>query len=192
MITFGLLLERIKALRFYPALWTVKKSRAREIIEYEQAQWLRFNHINETGYRGFLILMSKFPEFRSLVYHRTNAHWLRHFASGQSNLYFHTPAKKIGKGLVIWHGYSTVINAESIGENCMVWHNVTIGKKSIAPVNDRPIIGNNVKISTGSIVLGDINIADGATIAAGSTVIESCETPNALITGVKASEKRKQ
>lgn len=189
---FGTLIHYTKALRFLPALWMAKKSPARSVIEYEQTQWLKANHIEANGTAGFFILMAKFPEFRTLVYHRLNANWLRRFAKGQTNLYIHTPSDKIGKGLIIWHGYSTVINAESIGEDCMVWHNVTIGKKTILPINDRPRIGKGVKISTGSIVLGEIAIADGSTIAAVSTVIDSIATTNALVTGIKASEKNRQ
>lgn len=187
----GLLIQNIKSLRFFPALWVAKHSSQCDIVNYERDRWLELNGITERGTRGFLILMSMFPEFRSLVYHRTGAKWLRHFAKGQTNLYFHTPSNKIGKGLVIWHGYSTVINAESIGEDCMIWHNVTIGKKSINPVNDRPIIGDNVRISTGSIVLGEITVADGSTIAAGSILIDSVTTKNALVAGIKAQEKSK-
>ena len=173
----------LKSLRYIPSVVVVNCSSNKNIIKYEINRWLNANHISKSGLKGFIHLMTAFPEFRSLVYFRTNCKWLRHFAKGQTNLYFHTPSEKIGKGLVIWHGYSTVINAESIGENCMVWHNVTIGKKSIDPINDRPKIGNNVKICTGSIVIGDIDISDGVTIGAGSVVAKSVSDTNAIVVG---------
>jgi len=88
--------------------------------------------------------------------------------------------------LVIWHGYSTVINAESIGNDCSIWHNVTIGKKSVKSINDRPTIGNNVSVCTGAIVVGKIDIADDVVIGAGSTVIDSIPDKGSLVVGNKA------
>lgn len=182
----GDFLFRLKSIRFIIALFVAQHGRQREIIEYERDRWLIANGMNEKGSKGFLTLMMKFPEFRSLVYYRTGCQWLRHFGYGQTNLYFHTPSERIGKGLVIWHGYSTVINAEYIGENCSIWHNVTIGKKSVKPVADKPIIGNNVSICTGSIVIGDINIADDVIIGAGSIVVDSVDQKGAVVVGNKA------
>lgn len=182
----GRILFRIKSFRFIPALFVVTISKCRSVVEYERDLWLKRNYISCSGNIGFLTLMLKFPEYRSLVYHRTGCGWLRHFGKGQTNLYFHTPSSKIGKGLLIWHGYSTVINADSIGENCSIWHNVTVGKKSVKPINDKPVIGNNCSICTGAIVIGGINIADGVLIGAGSTVVNSIEAKDAVVTGPKA------
>lgn len=181
----GNIIYTIKMIRFFPAFWMLNVSKEKNIILYEVDRWLSLNHINTSIKRGFFILMQMFPEFRSLFYHRTGAYWLRHFGKGQVNLYFHTPSYKIGKGLIIWHGYSTIINAESIGENCSIWHNVTLGKKTILPIDDRPKIGNNVSISTGAIIVGNIAIADGVTIGAGTVVVNSIEEKNATVVGVK-------
>lgn len=182
----GDLLFRIKSLRFIPALIISSMSENSDTIFYERDRWLECNNIPLSGKIGFLSLMMKFPEFRSLVYHRTGCGWLRHFGHGQTNLYFHTPGEKIGKGLVIWHGYSTVINAESIGNDCSIWHNVTIGKKSVKPIDDKPTIGNNVSICTGAIVIGKIDIADDVVIGAGSTVVDSILNKESVVTGNKA------
>lgn len=75
---------------------------------------------------------------------------------------------KVGKGLFILHGNSTIIHAKSIGDNCLVAQNVTIGdsEKGI------PEIGNNVKIYTGAVVLGPIKIGDNVTIGANATVVK--------------------
>lgn len=175
----------IKLIRFIPAFLMLNTSRNKHIILYEVERWLAFNHINTSVNKGFFVLMQMFPEFRSLVYHRIGSNWLRHFGKGQINLYFHTPSHKIGKGLMIWHGYSTVINAETIGENCSIWHNVTLGKKTILQIDDKPRIGNNVSISTGSIIVGDIEIADGVTIGAGTVVVSSVKKENVTVVGIK-------
>lgn len=77
---------------------------------------------------------------------------------------------KISKGLVLQHGHSTEINAESIGENCQIWHNVTIGKDR--PGGFRPSIGDNVRIMAGAIVIGHISIGDNSTIGAATVVLK--------------------
>lgn len=143
----------------------------KSLLVYERDIWLASNRFNKTGLKGFLFLLNLFPEYRSLFYFRTNAYYLRHIARGQTNLHFHTPSDKIGKGLMIWHGYGTVINAQSVGENCQIWQLCTLGKKTTEPVENRPIIGNNVKICTNSLIIGNIRIEDNSTIAGGAIVI---------------------
>lgn len=164
----------LMSLRLLPHLIVYYSTAAnlRSLLDYERDRWLSVNALPKKGLRGFLYLLNMFPEYRSLFYHRTRSEWLNIFAKGQTSLYFHTPSDKIGKGLVIWHGYSTVINAVSIGEDCEIWHLVTIGKQRTEPgVLDKPIIGNNVKVCTGSICIGAIRLCDRCTVAAGSIVV---------------------
>ena len=54
----------------------------------------------------------------------------------------------------------------SIGENCEIYHHVTIG----AGPGGYPKIGNNVLIYTGAVVVGGITVGDGAIITANSCV----------------------
>ena len=95
------------------------------------------------------------------------------FAKGQTNLYFHTPQEKIGRGLVLWHAYATVINAQSVGCDCQIWHLVTLGKKDISENENRPIIGDNVSVCTGSVVIGDIHVGNNSLIGANSVANKS-------------------
>lgn len=186
-MSLGTIIYIIKSIRFLPAYIVIKSNKNKNDLIYEMERWLSCNNLCKmTNFKAFALLMSSFPEYRSLLYHRTGCKWLRHFVKGQTNLYFHTPSNKIGKGLIIWHGYSTVINAKSLGENCSVWHNVTIGKKTTQLIDDRPIIGDNVNICTGAIVIGNIKIANNVTIGAGSTVIDSIPVDNAIVVGQKA------
>lgn len=178
------------SLRFLPHLLVYYSSKIekRKILDYERDRWLEINRFSRRGFRGFLFLLNIFPEYRTLFYLRMHASWLSFFAHPQLNLYIHTPEGKIGKGLIFWHGFSTVLNAQSIGENCEVWHGVTIGKKSTYDILDKPVIGNNVKLCAGSIVIGNIEIGDDSTIAAGSVVIHSVPS-NALAVGTPACIK---
>lgn len=76
------------------------------------------------------------------------------------------------------HGDSTFINASEIGERCYVNQNVTIGTVG----NKTPTIGNNVRVATGAIVLGDITIGDNVVIAAGAVVVKSVPS-NCMVAG---------
>ena len=75
---------------------------------------------------------------------------------------------KIGKGLTFAHPYSTVLNADRIGDNFSCIHCVTLGKKD----GKRPIVGNNVTIGCHACVIGGVHIGDNVIIGAGSVVVK--------------------
>lgn len=77
------------------------------------------------------------------------------------DLPLHFPA-----GLVLPHPYGVVINSNSvIGANCTVYQNVTIGSDKKGNV---PMIGNNVIIFPGAVLIGNISIGDNCIIGANS------------------------
>ncbi len=121
---------------------------------------------------AFIRMFAIFREYRNLLFYRLGG-WgevLRYLIPCMSNLHFVTSSDKIGKGLVIQHGFSTIIWPESMGEKCQIWQNVTIGRKR--PGEGRPTIGNNVKICTGAVVVGRITIGNNVTIGAASVVLK--------------------
>lgn len=83
-----------------------------------------------------------------------------------------TDINKVGGGLRIYHGYSTIVHCVSIGENCSVFQNVTIGKGKMVNDRDYPVLGNNVCVYTGALVLGGYTIGDNVTIGAGTLVMQ--------------------
>lgn len=93
--------------------------------------------------------------------------------------YFWIPfSTKVGVGLKYAHPYSTVLNAESIGDNFSCIHCVTIGKKD----NHRPRIGNNVSVGCHVTIIGNINIGNNVIIGAGSVVVKDIPD-NAVVVG---------
>jgi len=129
-------------------------------------------------------LLSELREFRSLLYYRYEVHKYNIIKLLYPPQYalFISPEQKIGDGLVIQHGYSTVFNCESMGNNCQVWQCVTIGKSKSGLSQKRPRIGNNVKICTHAVVIGDIEIGDNVTIGASSVVTKSVP-PDCTVVG---------
>lgn len=80
---------------------------------------------------------------------------------------------EIGPGLVVYHGIGLVINPRAvIGQNCTLRQGVTIGSKDEAN-SAAPRIGNNVNIGANVLVLGDLEIGDGATLGGGAVVVDS-------------------
>jgi serine O-acetyltransferase len=74
----------------------------------------------------------------------------------------------IGPGLYIPHPVGTVVMAVSLGSHCHLISGVTIGMRN---THAFPRIGDNVIVSAGARVLGDIAVGDGATIGANAVVI---------------------
>lgn len=122
-------------------------------------------------YFTLVYLLEKIPEFRNIFYFRYPcSFFIKPFFRGVNSLYFFMDNKSVNGGLLLWHGFSTAINAVSIGKNCEIWQNVTIGKKSTKNIPDKPTIGNNVKICANSVVIGSIKIGDNVIIGAGAVV----------------------
>ena len=82
-------------------------------------------------------------------------------------------ANSIGGGMKIWHGNSTIIYAKDIGRNFTVYQQVTIGRGKCINGNDIPIIGDNVTVYAGAIIIGGIHIGNNASIGAGAVVVKN-------------------
>jgi len=83
------------------------------------------------------------------------------------------PGATIGKRLVIDHGMGIVIGETAeIGDDCLIYHGVTLGGTGKETGKRHPTIGNNVLIGTGAKVLGPIVIGDNCRVAANSVVLK--------------------
>jgi serine O-acetyltransferase len=81
------------------------------------------------------------------------------------------PAAKIGRRFFIDHGMGVVIGATAVvGDDVMIYHDVTLGARGISSGKRHPTIGNNVVIGAGARVLGDIKVGEGAKISANMVV----------------------
>lgn len=124
-------------------------------------QWIKVI-MNKKSYslKDLFFLYTHLPEFRSILYYllKGKAKYIQWIAPGMSNLYIN--CFPIGPGLVIQHGFSTIINAKSIGCNCQIWQNVTIGVSKSHMEESKPTIGDNVKICANSVVIGNITVGN--------------------------------
>ena len=84
------------------------------------------------------------------------------------------PAAKIGRRFFIDHGMGVVIGATAVvGDDVLIYHDVTLGARTNDAGKRHPTIGNNVVIGSGARVLGDINIGEGVRINANLVVTKS-------------------
>ena len=94
------------------------------------------------------------------------------------------PGAKIGEGLFIDHGTGVVIGETSeVGNNVTIYQGVTLGGTGKEKGKRHPTVGNNVVISAGAKVLGNIKIGDNAKIGAGSVVLRDVP-PNTTVVGI--------
>ena len=94
------------------------------------------------------------------------------------------PGAKIGQKLFIDHGMGVVIGETAeIGDNCTIYHGVTLGGTGHDHGKRHPTIGNNVLIGAGAKVLGPFKVGDNSRIGANSVVIKEVP-PDSTVTGI--------
>jgi serine O-acetyltransferase len=94
------------------------------------------------------------------------------------------PAAIIGKNLVIDHGMGVVIGATArIGDDCLLYHGVTLGAARITQGKRHPTVGNGVTIGCGAKILGPISLGDGCRIGANAVVLQDIPA-GATVVGV--------
>ena len=132
--------------------------------------------------RSKLEILLLYPGVHAVAYHRV-AHWLycrglkfparcvSQWSRFWTGIEIH-PGAKIGRRLVIDHGCGIVIGETAeIGDDCLIYHGVTLGGTGKDQGKRHPTIGNNVLISCGAKVLGPFKVGDNARIAANAVVL---------------------
>ena len=148
---------------------------------------------NDPAARGLQFLL--YPGLHAIVIHRYMAHplnkiklmFLSRLISQISRFFtgieIH-PGAKIGKGFFIDHGSAIVIGETAeIGNNCTLYHNVTIGGTGKHKGKRHPTIGDNVLIGTGATLLGPIIVGDNVKVGAETVVIMHDIPSNCTVVG---------
>lgn len=144
--------------------------------------------------RNVFEVMLLYPGFHVLVYYRI-AHFfykvklffiarlISQTARFFTGIEIH-PGACIGNRLMIDHGMGIVIGETAvIGDDCTIYHQVTLGGTGKEKLKRHPTIGNNVLIGAGAKLLGPIVIGDNVKIGAGAVVLKSVEC-NRTVVGV--------
>lgn len=102
--------------------------------------------------------------------------WVTHIDHFDLNRY-----ADVGPGLLVMHRHGVVVGPSTIGANCVLHQNVTIGQRVAGGDQSVPRIGNDVWIGPGAVITGDILVGDGCTISAGAFL--SRDTPPGCLIG---------
>lgn len=78
-----------------------------------------------------------------------------------------------------------------VGDDCTIYHQVTLGGTGKDKLKRHPTLGNNVLVGAGSKVLGPIYITNNVKIGAGTVVVNSCNKEGATIVGKKGKEVKR-
>ena len=164
-------------------------------IIYEDFESCMENDPAVRGFWGAMEVLFTYAGFHALIMHRL-AHFLHtrvqipfiprvisqinRFLTG---IEIH-PGAKIGKGLFIDHGMGVVIGETAIiGDGCVLFQGVTLGGTGKETGKRHPTLGNNVMVSAGAKVLGNIVIGDNCKIGAQAVVLKDVP-PNCTVVGV--------
>lgn len=124
-----------------------------------------------------------YPGFHAMLFYRLS-HWLwknnrtfvgrfvSHLGRFFTGIEIH-PGATIGKGFFIDHGMGVVIGETAeIGDNCTLYHGVTLGGTSWAKEKRHPTLGNNVVVGSGAKILGPFKVGDDSKIGSNSVVVK--------------------
>lgn len=94
------------------------------------------------------------------------------------------PGAQIGRRFFIDHAMGVIIGETTIiGDDCVLYQNVTLGGTGKESGKRHPTLGNNVMVGVGAAVLGSITIGDNSKIGGGSVVVKDVP-PNCTVVGV--------
>jgi serine O-acetyltransferase len=144
--------------------------------------------------RNAFEVLTTYPGLHAVLMHRLShrlwnlglkwlARLLSHVARLFTGIEIH-PGAQIGRRFFIDHGMGVVMGETAvIGDDCTLYHGVTLGGTSWQKGKRHPTLGRDVVVGAGAKVLGPIEIGDGARIGSNSVVVKSVSR-GATVVGV--------
>jgi len=156
-------------------------------------------------------VLTCYPGLHALVWHRAVsnrlwrggarwlARWLSHWARWLTGIEIH-PGATIGRRVFIDHGMGVVIGETAeIGDDCTLYHGVTLGGTSWNAGKRHPTLGRSVVLGAGAKVLGPVRVGDGAKVGSNAVVVRDVPAgstavgiPARILTGDDAVRREAQ
>ena len=187
-------IKRVLALRniprTIPVYLCVLTSPHKRLIKMDMERYCQITNFQGNLFISLNWFLTENKAFRNLLQHRLKNPtrsikcWI-HFVIARmlwkplESLYINTIS--IGGGLYIQHGFSTIISAKQIGENCRIFQQVTIGYRG----DENPILEDYASVTCGAKVLGGITLHKNSIVAAGAVVTKDVPE-NAIVGGIPA------
>lgn len=155
----------------------------KEKFEHDIRNWCKWKAVEFSRFAACKFFVDD-KAFRNLTYYRVGRmrillSWL---FKGYDHLQITTQNGSLDGGLIIQHGFATIISAKSIGCNCKIYQQVTIGYNHQL---EAPIIGNNVEVCCGAKIIGGVHIGDNVIVGANSVVVHDIPS-NSIVAGIPA------
>lgn len=141
-------------------------------------------------------VLTCYPGLHALTLHRWS-HWLwglglrwlarasSHFTRWVTGIEIH-PGASVGRRVFIDHGMGVVIGETAeIGDDCTLYHGVTLGGTSWSKGKRHPTLDKGVVIGAGAKVLGPIRVGEGAKVGSNAVVVRDVP-PGATAVGIPA------
>lgn len=174
--------------RVLPAYLVFRTNKFKDRCAEDLAEWVRYeaeaDQKTQLMRLGYFLVNCK--ECRNIFQNRLRRNPIQYMTvrvlfPPMESCYISMQPEDIGGGFSLQHGFSTIVSAKTIGKRCRVNQQVTIGHVGL----DAPVIGDDVRITAGAIVVGKIHIGNGATIGAGAVVVKDVPE-NATVVGTAA------
>jgi serine O-acetyltransferase len=143
-------------------------------------------------------VLTTYPGLHAVLIHRLThtlwgiglkwlARFIAHLGRWFTGIEIH-PGAQIGRRFFIDHGMGVVIGETAeVGDDCTLYHGVTLGGTSWKKGKRHPTLGNDVVIGAGAKVLGPIKVNDGARIGSNSVVVKEVNA-GATMVGIPAHQ----
>jgi len=156
-------------------------------------------------------VLTCYPGLHALTWHRWVTHplwrwnlrwlarWLSYWSRWLTGIEIH-PGALIGRRVFIDHGMGVVIGETAeIGDDCTLYHGVTLGGVKWDRVKRHPTLGRKVVVGAGAKILGPILVGDGAKIGSNAVVVRDVPAgatavgiPARIVSGEDALRRQKQ
>ena len=146
--------------------------------------------------RSVFEVLTCYPGFHALQWHRLShffwgiglrwlARFTSHFGRFMTGIEIH-PGATIGRRVFIDHGMGVVIGETAeIGDECTLYHGVTLGGVSWNKGKRHPTLGKGVVVGAGAKILGPFVVGDGAKVGSNSVVVKAVPA-GATVVGIPA------
>lgn len=163
-------INRIKGYISFPVIviyYLFLPNGLKKIIIADFERWCEWQDMRPS-IMNFAVLFARLREFRSVVYKRIGWRKVFVFLLWRPQDHCSLACDDIGTGLIVQHGYSTVVAAEKIGKNFHVNQCVNI----VWNGDRRCTIGDNVTVCAGAIIVGGVSVGNNVTVGAGTVVVK--------------------
>lgn len=150
---------------------------------HDLKDYLKIVPIRDPAARSSLEIITAYPGLHAISLHRMShflwqsgfqwlARMLSQFGRWITGIEIH-PGAVIGRRFFIDHGMGIVIGETAeIGDDCTLYHGVTLGGTTWKKEKRHPTLGDNVVVGAGAKILGPIKIGDNARVGSNSVVVK--------------------